>query len=261
MQAIYDGGDRNAAVFSHGATIMFWTMMNVDNPDLGLLLSHQLDNTDVVVITGNPEDGWTLENWDGIAISAQPSLLTKLFVDVRDVVTAPQTALYRVGQALASGDVAALARAVRSGIVDVAAKVVGFVPKVVSDIVGSLRSPVPTPSVQESPADTNAVRSVNRDAPETTDSPKPALKSAKHDDASTATDLRNGNRFEPGDTVASKHDSDDSDTGRDTDAPAETGDETSLADTDAVVSDDTTSAPGDDGDESADADGTERSAA
>ena len=256
---------RNAAASSHGATIMFCgSLMNVDNPDLGLLLSHPLGNTGVVVITGNPEDGWTLENWDGIAVSAQPSLLTKLFVDVRDVVTAPQTALYRVGQALASGDVAALARAVRSGIVDVAVKVVGFVPKVVSDIVGSLRTPVPTPSVQESPAETNAVRSVHRDAPETTDSPKPALKSVKNDNASTATDLRSGNRFEPGDTVASKRDSDDSDdtdTGRDADAPAETGDETSLADTDAVVSDDATSAPRDDGDESADAEGTERSAA
>jgi len=34
--------------------------LNVDNPDLGLLLSHQLDNTGVVVIKGNPQDGWTL---------------------------------------------------------------------------------------------------------------------------------------------------------------------------------------------------------
>jgi broad specificity phosphatase PhoE len=45
VEIIYDSGDRNAVVFSHGATIMFWTMMNVDNPDLGLILSHPLDNT------------------------------------------------------------------------------------------------------------------------------------------------------------------------------------------------------------------------
>lgn len=32
--------DANALVFSHGATIMFWTMMNVDNPDLSLILTH-----------------------------------------------------------------------------------------------------------------------------------------------------------------------------------------------------------------------------
>ena len=37
IQTIYDSGDRNAVAFSHGATIMFWVMMNVDNPDLGLL--------------------------------------------------------------------------------------------------------------------------------------------------------------------------------------------------------------------------------
>ena len=36
VQTIYDSGDRNAVAFSHGATIMFWVMMNVDNPDLGL---------------------------------------------------------------------------------------------------------------------------------------------------------------------------------------------------------------------------------
>ena len=96
VQTIYDSGDRNAVVFSHGATIMFWTMMNVDNPALGLVLSHPLDNTSVVMVTGNPEDGWTLENWDGVELAADPSLPTKLFVDVRNVVTAPQTAAYRV---------------------------------------------------------------------------------------------------------------------------------------------------------------------
>jgi hypothetical protein len=80
---------------------MFWVMMNVDNPDLGLLLSHPLGNTGVVVVTGNPEHGWTLVDWDGVQVAAEPSLPTKLFVDVRNVVTAPQTATYRIGQAFA----------------------------------------------------------------------------------------------------------------------------------------------------------------
>jgi hypothetical protein len=88
VQTIYDSGDPNAVAFSHGATTMFWVMMNVDNPDLGLLLSHPLGKTGVVVVTGNPEDGWTLVDWDGVQVAAEPSLPTKLFVDVRNVVTA-----------------------------------------------------------------------------------------------------------------------------------------------------------------------------
>ena len=31
LKTMYDNGDRNAVVFSHGGTIMFWTMMNVNN--------------------------------------------------------------------------------------------------------------------------------------------------------------------------------------------------------------------------------------
>jgi hypothetical protein len=124
VQTIYDSGDRNAVVFSHGATIMFWTMMNVDNPELGLILSHPVDNTSGVVVTGNPEDGWTLENWDGVEVSADPSLPTKLFVDGRNVVTAPQTAAFRIRQA--------------------------FVPKVVNDVRGSaaVQSDEQAPSTQ-----------------------------------------------------------------------------------------------------------------
>ncbi|MGV0803931.1 histidine phosphatase family protein, partial [Mycolicibacterium elephantis] len=67
----------------------------------------------------NPEDGWLLTEWDGVAVSANPPLLTKLFVDVRDLVTAPQTALYNVVEAFTSGDINALANAVRDGVIDV----------------------------------------------------------------------------------------------------------------------------------------------
>lgn len=202
VQTIYDSGDRNAVVFSHGATIMFWTMMNVDNPDLGLILSHQLDNTSVVLITGNPEEGWTLENWDGVAVSAEPSLPTKLFVDVRNVVTAPQTALYRIGQAFTTGDVAGLANAIRDGIVDVATKVVGFVPKLVDDVVSSLRGSAPVQS--DEPADEQrALRSVTEStAKPTTDASKTTKIAKEPKKSDGATNLTRGNKFEPGETVS-----------------------------------------------------------
>jgi broad specificity phosphatase PhoE len=206
VQTIYDSGDRNAVVFSHGATIMFWTMMNVDNPDLGLILSHQLDNTSVVVITGNPEDGWTLENWDGVAVSAEPSLPTKLFVDVRNVVTAPQTALYRIGQAFTSGDVAGLANAIRDGIVDVATKVVGFVPEVVSDVVGSLRGSSAVQSDQPV-TEQRSLRSVTEPTAEpTTDASTTTIVAKRSKKSDGATDLTLGNKFEPGKTASTTHD-------------------------------------------------------
>jgi broad specificity phosphatase PhoE len=109
---IYATGDTNPIAFSHGGTIMAWTLMNVDNPDLLLAITHPLGNTDVVVVTGNPEDGWTLQSWDGIAVDPDPGLLTRLFVAVRSLVVAPQTALYDFCQGLKGADTPAPVSAV-----------------------------------------------------------------------------------------------------------------------------------------------------
>lgn len=208
IQTIYDNGDRNAVAFAHGATIMFWVMMNVDNPDFGLLLSHQLGNTGVVVVTGNPEDGWLLEEWDGVAVSANPPLLTKLFVDVRDLVTAPQTALYNIGQAFASGDIAALANAVRDGVVNVVRAVVEFVPNVVRDIAdefsrssaGTVDAPVNINAATErSPAElVDAKAKSDTPAAETTEEYDTATVLTETGKRNGATDLTDGNKVEAG---------------------------------------------------------------
>jgi broad specificity phosphatase PhoE len=215
IQTIYDGGDRNAVAFSHGATIMFWVMMNVDNPDLGLLLSHQLGNTAVVVVTGNPEDGWTLENWDGVEVAAQPSLATKLFVDVRDVVTAPQTAAYRIGKAFATGDIAAVANAIRDGVVDVATKVIGFVPKVVGDVVGSLQGSAPAqsdPAAWSNPMTLDAAPKTQElgSAKRSTSEPDTTTVAKKTEPSNGATDLSDGNKVEPDKTATTSHKGDQS---------------------------------------------------
>ena len=63
---IYDSGHHKPVVFSQGTAIMVWTLMNVKNPKNSLLTSHPLPNIGRVVITGNPTDGWTLVDWDGI---------------------------------------------------------------------------------------------------------------------------------------------------------------------------------------------------
>lgn len=66
IRKIYDAGRSKPAVFSQGAAIMVWTLMNVKNPKLSLLNNHPLPNGGRVVITGNPADGWTLVDWDGV---------------------------------------------------------------------------------------------------------------------------------------------------------------------------------------------------
>ena len=66
VREIYDSGDTDPVAFSHAGAIMLWVAMNVDNPNPGLLSQHPLGNTDHVVVRGNPTDGWTLVDWDGI---------------------------------------------------------------------------------------------------------------------------------------------------------------------------------------------------
>ena len=100
VATIYASGATKPVVFAHGATIMAWTLMTVDNPNLLLALTHPLGNTAVVVVTGTPDDGWTLQSWDGVPVDPNPGPLTRLFVAVRDAVVAPQTVLHNIQTAL-----------------------------------------------------------------------------------------------------------------------------------------------------------------
>lgn len=66
VDKIYNSGHHNPVVFSQGAAIMVWTLMNTKNGKNTLLTTHPLPNIGHVVVTGNPADGWTLVDWDGI---------------------------------------------------------------------------------------------------------------------------------------------------------------------------------------------------
>jgi broad specificity phosphatase PhoE len=206
IEQIADNGDENAVAFAHGATIMFWVMMNVDNPDLGLLLSHQLSNTESVVLEGSPEAGWTLVSWAGRPVAADPTLATKLFVNVRDLVVAPQTALYNIGKAFASGDLGALATAVLDGVVDVTRAVLRFIPDTVRDIVDEFRPPSMTPAevTSEVASDITGVQRVAAIAApqQQSDETQPqAVTVATAKERSGATDVAKGNTVTPVDEV------------------------------------------------------------
>jgi broad specificity phosphatase PhoE len=114
-------GPTDIAVSSEGG-IATWTLMNVKNPDFSLLLTELLEkgqflpNTGEVVVEGNPQDGWTLVSYDGVPVPQDPGLPTDLFVDVRDLMVAPQLAAWDVYEALLTGNPATIDAALLSGI-------------------------------------------------------------------------------------------------------------------------------------------------
>lgn len=95
--------------FSHAGTIAAWTLMNVKNPDFGLALSELIDtheplpNTGQVVIEGNPDDGWTLVSWNGHEVGPA-DLGTELFLAFRNLITAPQMALWHLCESIFGPD-------------------------------------------------------------------------------------------------------------------------------------------------------------
>lgn len=149
VQTIYDtsvasgGGRITDAVFSHEGAIAIWTLMNVNNPDFGLVLTELLKTgellpyTGVVVLEGDPVDGWTLVSWDGQPVPPA-SLPTELFVDVRDVITAPQMAAYHITEAILTGDPTTIVHAVQDGANQVGAAAVNFPLAVIRDLGGAV---------------------------------------------------------------------------------------------------------------------------
>lgn len=196
LAEVEGNGDDNAVVFSHGATIMFWTMMNVDNPDLMLFLQHPLENTDVVVVEGSAEEGWTLKRWADQEVGPA-TFPTKVFVNVRDLVVTPQTVAYNVQEAVKTGDISKVADAIRDGAVDVATAPIKFGKDMAEDIGdeirGATQQPVSTNSVV---AETKSV-AASEPEPATQTEAEPVTKVSKPK-STGATDLTDGNKARPG---------------------------------------------------------------
>ncbi|OBF16509.1 hypothetical protein A5727_13255 [Mycobacterium sp. ACS4331] len=148
-------GQINVGAFSHGLTIMAWTLMNVDNPNLGLFFTHSLKNTDIVVVEENGDGGWTLKSWAGQEVG-EADYLTKMLVNVRDLIVAPQTALYNMRQPVFDLDGRAIAETAAQGIRDVGEATVKFVKDSITDTVEEIRRHFPQSSVTTLTAKTAA---------------------------------------------------------------------------------------------------------
>ncbi|BBZ23782.1 histidine phosphatase family protein [Mycolicibacter hiberniae] len=150
LQAIYDDtisdpeSSGSNVAFAHAGTIAIWTLMNVQNPDFGLVLDELLDtrsplvNTGQVVIDGNPTDGWTLVSWNGIEVDATPDLFTGLFVDWRDFTTAGQIATWHIIEAFQGGDQAEILAALQTGFDQVVNAFIAFPQDVFDTLTGAL---------------------------------------------------------------------------------------------------------------------------
>jgi broad specificity phosphatase PhoE len=141
-----DGPSSDVAVSADQA-ILTWTLMNVNNPDFATLIpllvaavhnggnpENILPPTGIVELQGDPEDGWTLVSFNGQPFPQDPGLATELFVDVRDVITAPQTAAWHIYEALLGGDPDTITDAFQTGLHNVGEAIVQFPESVVNDI-------------------------------------------------------------------------------------------------------------------------------
>ncbi|MFV8241238.1 histidine phosphatase family protein [Mycolicibacterium peregrinum] len=235
LKTMYDKGDRNVVVFSHGGTIMFWTMMNAKNLTLaekGMLLSqHALGNTDYVVIEGNPEDGWTLVDWNGQRFSPEPTLGHEVGLQMRTLSRQLEAAMKQVTDSLATGDVIKVATAINRSMADASFSVAKFnrainaeIIKRVDKAIGKANTPDPEPVSELTDKVSDTVKGAVPNTGSATDmlkpldavvsDPKGAQASAGSDHSSVAekvtasvrdkgaTDLSSGNLVRPGKTFA-----------------------------------------------------------
>ncbi|TMS56024.1 histidine phosphatase family protein [Mycobacterium sp. DBP42] len=148
LQTMYDNGDRNAVVFSHGGTIMFWTLMNVNNltvmEKLQLLQTAQLHNTDYVVIEGNNEDGWTLVNWNGKQFSPEPTFEHEVKLQFRTLSRQLAAAADQVKEAFKTGDFVTIATAINRSVADASFSITKFSRAVNAEIIKRTTKAVPT---------------------------------------------------------------------------------------------------------------------
>lgn len=122
LATIYDNGDRNPVVFSHGGAIMFWTMMNAQNltaaQKIDLLRTAPLGNAQYVIVEGNGDDGWTLVNWNGKLFAPEPTFAAEVQRQRRTLNRQLATSAQEFVDSFASRDLATIATALNHSITD-----------------------------------------------------------------------------------------------------------------------------------------------
>ncbi|MGV0593960.1 histidine phosphatase family protein [Mycolicibacterium porcinum] len=182
LQTMYDNGDRNAVVFSHGGTIMFWTLMNVQNltvmEKLQLLQTAQLNNTDYVVIEGNNEDGWTLVNWNGKQFSPEPTFGNEVKLQLRTLSRQLTAAADQVKEAFKTGDFVTIATAINRSVADATFSVTKFNRAINAQIIKRISGAIPSNADDLQDKVSTGVEDVKSTLKVTTDSIEQKVQSA-----------------------------------------------------------------------------------
>jgi probable phosphoglycerate mutase len=58
-------GHETVVIVSHGAMLRYWIAASADNVSARFIAQNFIHNTGVVIVVGNPRDGWQLESWLG----------------------------------------------------------------------------------------------------------------------------------------------------------------------------------------------------
>jgi len=64
-------GHATAAIVSHGAAIRCWAGRRAEDIDTLFAETHQLPNTGIVVLEGDPDSGWSVLHWDSIPVGGR----------------------------------------------------------------------------------------------------------------------------------------------------------------------------------------------
>lgn len=71
VEAVVATGADTAAVVSHGAAIRVWVSSRARNISPSFGAENPLDNTGIVVLDGDPLEGWELKSWEGSPVGGR----------------------------------------------------------------------------------------------------------------------------------------------------------------------------------------------
>ncbi|MGA8789483.1 MAG: histidine phosphatase family protein [Paenarthrobacter sp.] len=68
VEEVASAGHSTAAIVSHGAAIRCWAGRRATDIDTVFAQTHQLPNTGIVALEGDPRNGWKVLHWDQIPV-------------------------------------------------------------------------------------------------------------------------------------------------------------------------------------------------
>ena len=71
VEELASTGHGTVAAVAHGQVIRSWVAANADNVDVEFASHHNLHNTGVIVLEGEPDAGWIALRWMGIALGGR----------------------------------------------------------------------------------------------------------------------------------------------------------------------------------------------